>query len=104
MTSKKTENRISIDFANKALLIQSPRGRMLTFPDDLNKEDFRDFIPQNLYDNDSFTWDFVAETITVNQDVKPNSSRMMTEKDFVMRLTVPSKRLSKHYDDFLSRL
>ena len=62
--------RLSLDFDNHCLCIMMPGQEGTQIIPELKKEDFENFIPWKFKDRSSFTWDFEAESISINQPYK----------------------------------
>ena len=70
--------RLSLDFDNRCLCIMMPGQEGTQIVPELKKEDFESFIPGKYKDRSSFTWDFEAESISVNQPYKAINNFMIT--------------------------
>ena len=95
--------RLSIVFDNNCLCIMMSGHQGTDIISDLRQEDFESFIPKKFKDKSSFTWDFEAETISINQPYKATNN-YMTKECFIPMVTEPYPKLSKRYDEFLRLL
>ena len=74
--------------------------------DDLKKLDkatFDSFIPEKYKNKNSFTWDFQAETISVNHPYKAINN-FMTKECFIPEVVEPMPKLEKRFDEFIKLL
>lgn len=95
--------RLSIDFENHCLCIMMPGHQGTAIIPELNKTDFESFIPEKHAEKSSFTWDFEAETISVNQPYKPTNN-FMTKECFIPMVTEPYPKLGKRFGEFMRLL
>ena len=60
-------------------------------------------IPKKFSDKSSFTWDFEAESISVNQPYKAIDN-FMTKECFVPEVVEPMPKLGKRFNEFIKLL
>jgi hypothetical protein len=70
---------------------------------ELKREDFESFIPQKFSKKSSFTWDFEAESVSVNQPYKAKDN-FMTKECFVPEVVEPMPKLGKRFNEFIKLL
>lgn len=95
--------RLSLDFDNKCLCIMMPGQEGTQIIPELNREDFENFIPQKYRDKSSFTWDFEAESISVNHSYMAINN-FMTKECFVPEIVEPMPKLGKRFNEFTKLL
>ena len=95
--------RLSLDFDNRCLCIMMPGQEGTQIVSELKKEDFESFIPGKFKDRSSFTWDFEAESISINQPYKAINN-FMTKECFVPEVVEPMPKLGKRLNLFIKLL
>ena len=95
--------RISIDFESKALIIMTDGQQGTEIHPELKRETFDSFIPERYRDRSSFSWNFEAETFSVNQPYQAIDG-FMTKECFRAELTEPMPKLGKRFNEFIKLL
>ncbi len=93
---------IAIDFENQVVCIMRHGQQGTEYNPNLKKVAFSSFIPKQLMDNESFTWDFENGTIAANQRYVRSTGAIMTKEDFVPKLIFPMPQLCDRYDEFIA--
>lgn len=95
--------RLSIDFDNHCLCIMTEGQQGTEIVPELDKATFDSFIPEKHKNKNSFTWDFQAETISVNQPYKAINN-FMTKECFIPEVVEPMPKLEKRFNEFIKLL
>ncbi len=91
--------RLSLDFEKGCLCYALNKNKGIKQLSNLNRDDFKAFIPDRFIDKASYTWDFEAETISINQ-----KSSAMTDKSFIPEVVTPYPKLTKRFQEFIRLL
>ncbi len=90
----------SLDFKDSILGIKTDKQDTTEKIFGLKKEDFESFIPEKYKDRMSFTWDFEAETISINEVYKPSNTNNGWNLRFIPEVVEPMPNLGKRFDEF----
>lgn len=93
---------IALDFKNNMICFMTAGQLGTERNPNLKKVAFNSFIPKQLRDRNSFTWNFENETFAVNQDYELHEDCIMTKDCFVPEFIIPMPKLGKRYDEFIA--
>lgn len=93
---------ISIDFSNNMVCILAEGQQGTKLNPDLKRAAFNSFIPEQYRERGSYTWDFDADTFSVNQDYMLKDGCIITKDCFVPETTIAMEGLHGRFDEFVA--
>lgn len=104
MYIKETEGMksIAIDFTNSVICFMTDGQQGTEVLLGVSKKELKEYIPRKYYEQNSFTWNFINNTVSINQEYTPLDNEVITQDCFIPKKILPFPNLNKKYEEFLA--